>query len=357
MSSSSLKSLRIFEKLCGQATFRDVTVVTTMWDMLQTEDAIRAAEAREAVLKDRDNFFGCLRDGGAEYERHQNTLSSCLKIIEGVATRGGEVRLEVQTGLKQTARTTLADTAVGRYLEGDLRNTRRRHETKLAHMEVFTKGTEAGEDDPATEMVKQRTLIKDTQLSMDHLFVTYEELQKEREAETFDQSVHMRTVCGDRSKLPPNRHGVMKDRAPQPDRSNYCEGSTGHQQSNKPEESPARDRSAKDKLGEDLSASPWSNFLHALFGESEDTLVFKKRRSQSMPPVSKQLSQRDEKSNQPKRAPQSRDRRGARKLSLQDQQPTTEPDSDSSSVQQCDIYDECSPARRDEFTSLPETYT
>lgn len=85
MSGSSLKSIRIFEALCGEGCFDAVTVVTTMWDDLQTETARNAAETRESTLRSRLEFFGHLIEKGAVFQRLEYPTKS--SIAEQVGSR------------------------------------------------------------------------------------------------------------------------------------------------------------------------------------------------------------------------------------------------------------------------------
>ncbi|KAH6639506.1 P-loop containing nucleoside triphosphate hydrolase protein, partial [Boeremia exigua] len=147
MSNSSIKSLRIFEALCGSACFKDVTIITTMWDLLQTPDALQAAERREAALKSRDNFLGRLITGGAQYARHKDARSSSIEVIESVVNQQRKVVLALQEELQRDSATTLVDTTVGKYLEGDLRDMRKKYETKIAQLEAYNDTLVDNDDD------------------------------------------------------------------------------------------------------------------------------------------------------------------------------------------------------------------
>lgn len=65
MSNSSVRSIRIFEALCGLHNAKAVAVITTMWDHMNTEGAQDAATQRDQSLRDRVDFLGGLFRHGA----------------------------------------------------------------------------------------------------------------------------------------------------------------------------------------------------------------------------------------------------------------------------------------------------
>jgi hypothetical protein len=353
MSSSSLKSLRIFEKICGDAAFRDVTVLTTMWEMLQSEEAIRAAEARERKLQDGEKHFGRLCKGGAAYGRYKNDHASGVKIVEDICSRGRVVRLVVQLELEQDQRLLLADTTVGRYLEGDLSDARERYRSKMAQMEILSKGLEAGADDVAAELAKKHILINDVQLHMGYLSVTFEDLRREWENKYIGGSETTITPAGS-EPLPQDYTIAGRQIMPRELRENP--NRTRHER--KTDASPARDRPITDRPKKISSPSQWKDLIQAMFAGPNNIMVHENRRSTSVPPEKRESRYRDDKPNRRKRTPQSRERRRTSKLSHCDSLQSTDCESDTSVVQQLDaledndatFYDEPGPPSR-RFTS------
>ncbi|KDQ53021.1 hypothetical protein JAAARDRAFT_197806 [Jaapia argillacea MUCL 33604] len=78
MSSSPLKNLRMFGKLCGDAAARHVVFVSSMWD--KVDPAV--AQEREAVLK--DSFWKGMLDNGASVDRFANSPESAWHIVRKV---------------------------------------------------------------------------------------------------------------------------------------------------------------------------------------------------------------------------------------------------------------------------------
>ena len=72
------RNLRIFQKLCGRDSFKNVVIVTTMWDKVTPEEG----EQREQELQRSDSLFKPLMDEGATMVRHEGTRESALKIMQ-----------------------------------------------------------------------------------------------------------------------------------------------------------------------------------------------------------------------------------------------------------------------------------
>jgi len=139
MSGSSLKCLRIFEKICGKECFPDVTIVTTMWSLLKNDEAIEAAETREDLLKERPEFFGTLMRGRARMERYYGDESGAIQVVEALPLRQGSILLLLQSEMMSSATTKLEETTAGRYLEGELNETRKRYEIQRKQLEETAK--------------------------------------------------------------------------------------------------------------------------------------------------------------------------------------------------------------------------
>ncbi|KAL4077613.1 P-loop containing nucleoside triphosphate hydrolase protein [Scleroderma citrinum] len=72
------RNLRMFQKLCGNDTLKNVVIVTTMWDMIDLEEGMQ----REEELKSSDDLFRPLLDEGAVMMRHDRTADSATAIIK-----------------------------------------------------------------------------------------------------------------------------------------------------------------------------------------------------------------------------------------------------------------------------------
>ncbi|KAF7672481.1 hypothetical protein GT037_009512 [Alternaria burnsii] len=152
MSGSSLKSLRIFEKICGERNFRDVVVVTTMWGSLKTNEARDAAVMRMKMMEERPEFFGNLIRGGARMEKSQGDGQNGVRIVELLADRRKTVVLQLQHEMRGGMK--LEGTTAGRYLEGELVHTRERYEAQKRELEECAEEVH-DDDDLRSEFLEQ----------------------------------------------------------------------------------------------------------------------------------------------------------------------------------------------------------
>ncbi|KAG9227683.1 hypothetical protein CCMSSC00406_0000671 [Pleurotus cornucopiae] len=81
MGGTSTRNFRMFRKLCGDDSLRNVVLVTNMWGQVPLD----VGEAREQELKQEDMFFKPVLDEGAQLKRHNNTLTSAHEILRSVA--------------------------------------------------------------------------------------------------------------------------------------------------------------------------------------------------------------------------------------------------------------------------------
>jgi hypothetical protein len=128
MQGSSHKNLAMFKALCGIAQFRNVILVTTMWEHVSEHDGLR----RETQLKETEDFWECMIREGSITERHYNNQASAKRIVEIVLKKEiGSVELEIQTELVKERRE-LHDTAAGKTLEAEIIEEREKWEREEA---------------------------------------------------------------------------------------------------------------------------------------------------------------------------------------------------------------------------------
>ena len=183
MSGSSLNSLRIFEKICGEYCFGNVVVVTTMWSLLKNKEAKDAAIARETMMKERPEIFGKLMKANAKMVRHdEDDHDSPLRVIELLrsANRQRDVNLLLQNEMKHRETMTLGETTAGRFLEGELANTRKKVEQQKREWEELE--PEAGEDrEEIAEQVKDHARrINQIEIDQGSLSITLDDMKREQ---------------------------------------------------------------------------------------------------------------------------------------------------------------------------------
>ena len=77
MGGVSTRNFKVFRKLCGENTLRNVVIVTNMWGEVDRS----VGESREAELRGGDDFFKPALERGAQMARHENTALSAQGII------------------------------------------------------------------------------------------------------------------------------------------------------------------------------------------------------------------------------------------------------------------------------------
>lgn len=114
MTGVSQKNFRLFRRICGDGTLKNVTIVTTMWDTTARE----VAERRERELAENPTFFKTALDRGAQMRRHNNTIDSARRILRTIMGFPPEIlRIQQETVDEGKA---LAQTDAGRDLNAEL---------------------------------------------------------------------------------------------------------------------------------------------------------------------------------------------------------------------------------------------
>jgi len=74
----SVRNFRMFRRLCGDSTLKNVVLVTNMWGKVKQD----VGEARERELSDK--FFKAALDKGARLVRHHDTIESSHDVIRRI---------------------------------------------------------------------------------------------------------------------------------------------------------------------------------------------------------------------------------------------------------------------------------
>jgi len=117
------RNFKMFRKLCGDKTLKNVVLVTNMWGEVPRD----VGESREDELS--STFFKPVLDKGAQMVRHHNTAQSAQDIIR-VIMKNRPVVLQIQRELVDEHKDivdTAAGEAVNRGLNRSSRNTERYH--------------------------------------------------------------------------------------------------------------------------------------------------------------------------------------------------------------------------------------
>ena len=158
---SSLKALRIFDKICGQLALKNVLLVTTRWN--EVDEAVGAS--REKQL--RDGFWAYMLSNDSTMMRFHGTKESAM-VIASVLMSKQTIVLDLQRELVKEGKT-LQDTAAGGFIHENLSEREAECEQKLRELEELRKELREGDltmkrkiqQDLAEEQQKLRTAQED----------------------------------------------------------------------------------------------------------------------------------------------------------------------------------------------------
>lgn len=102
------ENFRLFMKICGASTMRNVAIVTTMWDDVTEQ----MGQAREQELQTKEIFYQPAIKEGARMVRHQNSAESARCIVSSLLVRRLVKGLQMQDELVEE-RKTVPETAAG----------------------------------------------------------------------------------------------------------------------------------------------------------------------------------------------------------------------------------------------------
>lgn len=160
MGGVTARNLRMFRRLCGSESLKNVVVVTTRWDALVNETE---GVQREKDLMNNPKFFQPLIDAGARFLRHNNTSESAGRIMAQLLGND-PIALQIQVEMSQGRK--LSDTSAGAELGTDLSSLIRSHQVELENLrielqtameskdETWTKGLEDERENLRKEMEK-----------------------------------------------------------------------------------------------------------------------------------------------------------------------------------------------------------
>ncbi|KAJ3498805.1 hypothetical protein NMY22_g19567 [Coprinellus aureogranulatus] len=136
MKGSTCKNIRLFRKLCGDDSLRNVVILTTMWDRVSEGEGL----ARQRKLGDGDSYFKPLvNEGhGAVVMRHDNTPRSADKVLQHIFFLGQPTVLQIQKEMESGKQ--LAETDAGKEVLEQLGNTARSLDRQLAIIEAEMAG-------------------------------------------------------------------------------------------------------------------------------------------------------------------------------------------------------------------------
>ncbi|KAF8465008.1 P-loop containing nucleoside triphosphate hydrolase protein [Kalaharituber pfeilii] len=159
---SAARNLTMLHQLVGDDNMRNVVMVTTRWEEMNTPALFKKAETREAhLLKPGGKWYGMVANR-ATHERHDGTYTSAGKIV-GRIVKQSPVFIQIQKEIASGKG--LADTAAGHAVKTKLEQDAEKHKKDLNRLE--------GEIQQAQESAKRNADLLQQQTQK------YTELQKD----------------------------------------------------------------------------------------------------------------------------------------------------------------------------------
>lgn len=176
MGSASRRSFRLFRKLCGDPSLKNVAIVTTMWSKVTEAEG----ERRETELREGDTFFKPAINGGATITRHDNTFSSALRIVSILSEHHRHpIPLAIQTELVIQGKQ-IVETDAGRELEFELQELSHKHTQDMQGMlaeygKLVADRDRKERDELAEELASLRTELTRVMNELSNLLVKVDE--------------------------------------------------------------------------------------------------------------------------------------------------------------------------------------
>ncbi|KAJ3557226.1 hypothetical protein NM688_g1579 [Phlebia brevispora] len=167
------RNFDMFQKLCGEASLRNVAIVTNMWNEVTPE---RGAD-REHQLRTDEILFKPAIVQGAEMFRHDRTLQSAQKIVQYLVNRHPRV-LRIQEELVNEKKD-VKQTAAGLELDRELAERVKMHERELEKLKRDMEEVIAAKDKRIQNLEAE---VKRIQNERDRLLDHYEEQKKKVDA-------------------------------------------------------------------------------------------------------------------------------------------------------------------------------
>ena len=161
---SSVKTLEIFKKICGEVALRNVLLVSTRWN--EVDEALGAS--REQQL--RDNFWAYMLSNGSTMARFYSNRESAIGIASQLMSRQSIV-LELQRELVEEGKS-LGQTLAGAFVHDDVSEMKAQYEQEIRELDKLRQTLQESDramkrqvqNDWAREQERLRTAREDEEL-------------------------------------------------------------------------------------------------------------------------------------------------------------------------------------------------
>ena len=143
----------MFRELCGDATLKNVVLVTNMWGEVSHD----MGEAREQELS--GEFFKRVLDAGAQMVRHHNTAESSHDIIRSIMSNH-PIALQIQRELVDEQKD-IVDTAAGEAVNRELNRQIKRHQAELKEIREMARALREEDEQARWELEEDRRRLQE----------------------------------------------------------------------------------------------------------------------------------------------------------------------------------------------------
>ena len=126
---SSVKTLNIFKKICGDLALKNVLLVTTRWN--EVDEAVGASREKEL----RESFWAYMLSKESTMTRFYGTRDSATAIASQLMSKSGIV-LEIQKEMVDQGKT-LKNTVAGSFVNEDISEMKARYEKELKDLDAL----------------------------------------------------------------------------------------------------------------------------------------------------------------------------------------------------------------------------
>ncbi|KAK1223854.1 hypothetical protein PQX77_013250 [Marasmius sp. AFHP31] len=128
MGGTAARNFRLFRKLCGEESLRNVVIVTNRWE----EVDLNRGEARERELMTEEQFFKPALDEGAQMVRHNNTPQVARSILSHLI-QNKPIPLRIQVEVVDEHKN-FEETEAGVEFNGVLEELKKKHQEEMAQL-------------------------------------------------------------------------------------------------------------------------------------------------------------------------------------------------------------------------------
>lgn len=126
---SSVKTLNIFKKICGQLALKNVLLVTTRWN--EVDEGLGASREKEL----RESFWAYMLNKGSTMTRFYGNKDSATAIASQLVSKQGIV-LEIQRELVDEGKN-LKNTVAGSFVQEDIMEMKARYEKEMNDLDAL----------------------------------------------------------------------------------------------------------------------------------------------------------------------------------------------------------------------------